>query len=272
MALYSVIIPSYNRCTLLSAAIDSVLEQDYPAIEIIVIDDGSTDATANMLANKYPQVRYYYQSNQGPASARNLGIKQSKGDLIAFLDSDCIWLKHKIQHELALLQRYPDVDMLAGNSRDYLEGRLRSANTFAQRNIVFNKQQPRLFDWSIPIMKLGPVCCTSTMTFKRATLMQLRHIFDENLRFDEDWDLEFRLFSQFKALLYPQIVCDSHVFDDGTRRFYSAQGQLKSNKEQRHIWQQQKDIITRYLSSLNWDGDIEQEFLQREQQLAYLLS
>jgi len=270
--MYSVIIPTYNRCALLAEAIDSVLLQDSAAIEIIVVDDGSTDETAQMLAKNYPQVHYYYQTNQGPASARNRGIKESTGDLVAFLDSDDIWLENKMNHELMLLQRFPDADMLAGNASYYLEGQLHLADTFAQRNITFNKNIPRLFDWSMSIMKLGPVCCTSSMTFKRSTLEQLGcDTFDENLRFDEDWDLEFRIFSQFKALLYPQITCFGRMFDDGTRHYYSAQGRQKSKKEQRTIWQQQKDIITRYLNNPHWDYATEQGFQQRRQQLTRLL-
>jgi glycosyltransferase involved in cell wall biosynthesis len=271
--MYSVIIPTYNRCTLLSEAIDSVLQQSYPSIEIIVIDDGSNDSTAEMVSEKYPQVDYYYQSNQGPAAARNRGIRESTGNLVAFLDSDDIWLENKIKLELMLLRAFPGADVLAGNSSAFVEGQLRSASTFSQRRITFNRHQPRFFDWSISIMKLGPVCCTSAMTFKRPTLLQLgSNILDESLRFDEDWDLEFRIFSQFKVLLYPQVVCSSRVFDDGTRQYYSAEGRQKSSHEQRHIWQQQKGIIEGYLNNPHRDRATESGFRQRRQQLAQLLS
>lgn len=269
---YSVIIPTYNRCQLLSEAIDSVLLQNYPAIEIIVIDDGSTDSTARMIVQKYPTVRYLYQTNQGPSSARNHGIAESTGDLIAFLDSDDVWLKNKISIELSLLQRFPEADMLAGNAGAFIENKLRSEDTFAQRNILFNQQQPRFFDWSMSIMQRGPVCCTSSMTFRKSTLVKLGDKpFDESLRLDEDWDLEFRLFSQFKALLYPHIVCNSRIFNDGTRHFYSAGNQPKTIKEQRQIWRQQRDIIARYLNNPRWDDDVEQGFQQRHRQLSELL-
>jgi glycosyltransferase involved in cell wall biosynthesis len=273
IAMYSVIIPTYNRCKLLPEAIDSVLLQDYPAIEIIVIDDGSSDTTARMIAQKYPYVRYLYQPNQGPASARNRGIAESTGEFIAFLDSDDIWLENKITLELSLLQRFPEAAMLAGNASAFVEGKLRSEDTFAQRNILFNQHQPRFFDWSLSIMKKGPVCCTSSMTFRKSTLVKLGDKpFDETLRLDEDWDLEFRLFSQFKALLYPHIVCKSRVFNDGTRHFYSAaSGQPKTINERRQIWQQQRDIIARYLNNPRWDGNVEQDFQQRHEQLTALL-
>jgi glycosyltransferase involved in cell wall biosynthesis len=269
---YSVVIPTYNRCGLLAEAIDSVLLQDYPAIEIIVVDDGSSDATAPMIAQKYPGARYFHQANQGPAAARNRGIAESTGDVVAFLDSDDVWLENKIALELLLLQRFPEADMLAGNARAFVEGKLRSEDTFVQRDILFNRRQPRFFDWSMLIMKKGPVCCTSSMTFRKSTLVKLGDKpFDETLRLDEDWDLEFRLFSQFKALLYPQIVCWSRVFNDNTRHFYSAQGQPKTPKEQRQIWRQQRDILARYLNNPRWDTNVEQGFQERHQQLTELL-
>jgi glycosyltransferase involved in cell wall biosynthesis len=270
--IYSVIIPTYNRCHLLAEAIDSVIQQNYPALEIIVIDDGSTDATTDMMANKYPGVRYFYQTNQGPASARNRGIIEASGELVAFLDSDDIWLDNKINIELSLLRDFPDTDVLAGNANAYIENTLRTQDTFAQRNILFTHQQPRFFDWSMSIIQKGPVCCTSSMTFKKSALLQLgEKPFDESLRFDEDWDLEFRLFGQLTVLLYPQVVCTTRAFNDGTRHFYSAPGQPKSHKEQQTIWQQQKDIITRYLNNPMWDCDTQYSFQQRQQELITLL-
>lgn len=119
--LYSVIIPTYNRCSLLQDAIDSVLQQDYSQLEIIVVDDGSTDATATIIADRYPFVRYIYQYNQGPAAARNQGIAAANGELIAFLDSDDIWLDDKIAIELKLLHGFPHADALAGNASALLK-------------------------------------------------------------------------------------------------------------------------------------------------------
>lgn len=268
--MYSVIIPTFNRCTLLLQAIDSVLLQAHQAIEIIVVDDGSTDNTAKMLKERYPQVLYFYQENKGPAAARNIGIMHSKGDYIAFLDSDDLWFKNKISHEMSLFQQYPDAEILAGNAIGYLEDKLHKADIFCQRQIDFPNQVPRYFDWSLNIMKLGPVCNTSTMVFKRSILEKLgTKIFDESLRYDEDWDLEFRLFLQSKALLYPKITCEVRIFNDETRLFYSAQGQVKDRIEQQSIWQQQIQIINRYLHYFDWD--IAQSFEHRINYLAQQL-
>ena len=88
--LVTVIIPTYNREKKLPDAIESALNQTYTNTQIIVVDDGSTDGTANLI-KKYPRVEYYYKENGGQASARNEGLKHAKGTIIASLDSDDIW-------------------------------------------------------------------------------------------------------------------------------------------------------------------------------------
>lgn len=269
---YSVVIPAFNRREMLIAAIDSVLRQRYADIEIIVVDDGSDDGSSEMLAQRFPAVHVLQQSNQGPAAARNRGIAAANGELIALLDSDDLWLENKIERELDLFRRFPEAALLAGNACSYVEGALRSADTFAQRQIPFVNQEPRYFDWYLPIMKLGPTCCTSAMVFRREALRGLGpHPFDERLRLDEDWDLEFRFFARFKGLLYPQIACQRRVFHDGTRHHYSAAGLIKSSAEQHRIWQQQRDIIARYLDVSPWDADTREGFVQRHRELEALL-
>lgn len=95
----SVIVPVYNRADLIGLVIEAILRQSYPPKEIIVVDDGSTDSTGEVV-KRYP-VRYIYQENRGPASARNRGFEVSSGEIVAFLDSDCIareeWLENLIK-------------------------------------------------------------------------------------------------------------------------------------------------------------------------------
>ncbi|MFW6388347.1 MAG: glycosyltransferase family 2 protein, partial [Desulfohalobiaceae bacterium] len=99
--LVSVIIPTYNRGHWLPRAMYSVLEQSYSSLELIVVDDGSTDQTPSIL-QKIADSRFIYlrQQNQGVAAARNLGIKKAKGEYIALLDSDDLWLLQKLQMQL----------------------------------------------------------------------------------------------------------------------------------------------------------------------------
>ncbi|MEI6042256.1 MAG: glycosyltransferase family 2 protein [bacterium] len=104
--LVSVIIPSYNTESYICESIESVLNQSYTKIEILIIDDGSTDNTELILKDyiKNNQIKYFKKQNGGPASARNLGIKKSTGEYIAFIDADDMWEKNKIERQLQIIK------------------------------------------------------------------------------------------------------------------------------------------------------------------------
>ncbi|WP_434222722.1 glycosyltransferase family 2 protein [Limnospira platensis CENA597] len=109
----SVIIPVYNCDRFLGEAIDSVLIQTYQDYEIIVIDDGSTDETSQVVASLGHKIRYFHQENQGSAVARNLGIQQAEGELIAFLDADDFWLlPEKLAQQVSLFDQQPNLAMV----------------------------------------------------------------------------------------------------------------------------------------------------------------
>ena len=110
----SVVIPSYNSAEWLGETIDSVAAQVGVAYEIIVVDDGSTDSTPELVA-RYPAVRYLQQSNAGVAAARNTGIRASKGSYVALLDSDDIWVPDKLQRQAQILDRYESVGLVFSN-------------------------------------------------------------------------------------------------------------------------------------------------------------
>ena len=126
--LVSVIIPCYNHGRYLAYAIDSVLTQNYDRIEIIVIDDGSVDDTA-MVAKKYDQVIYYYQTNQGLSASRNRGVELSKGDFIVFLDADDWLLPNAIQLNLQKLQQHPEAALVSGAHIFYYQPEERQTQT-----------------------------------------------------------------------------------------------------------------------------------------------
>lgn len=108
LPLVSVVIPVYNGDRYLAQAVESVLEQDYRPLEIIVVDDGSTDRSAE-IARSYAQIRYLYQANQGAAGARNTGIDASRGVFVAFLDHDDLWTPDKLRVHVGYLLDHPDV-------------------------------------------------------------------------------------------------------------------------------------------------------------------
>lgn len=115
--LISVIIPVYNRDRYLAEAIESVLAQTYPAIELIVVDDGSSDRSAE-IAQSYP-LTYHFQPNGGIGSARNAGIALATGEFLAFLDSDDIWVADKLSKQMAAFEANPHIEAVFGYAQQF---------------------------------------------------------------------------------------------------------------------------------------------------------
>ena len=113
---FSVIIPSFNGGKFISTAITSVLEQTYPAFEIIVVDDGSTDNTKEIVElNFNKKIKYIYQKNQGVAAARNLGAKIARGDWLAFLDADDWYLPNRLADHARLIKNNKGIDFVTSD-------------------------------------------------------------------------------------------------------------------------------------------------------------
>lgn len=109
-----VIIPVYNGERFLATAIANVKKQNYPNLEILVIDDGSTDGTAEVAAQFGDSIHYIFQENRGPAAARNCGIQKATGDAIAFLDVDDLWSEDKLHLQANYLKKNPEVEIVQG--------------------------------------------------------------------------------------------------------------------------------------------------------------
>jgi glycosyltransferase involved in cell wall biosynthesis len=116
----SVVIPAYNKERWLGRAIDSVLSQERPADEILVVDDGSTDRTEQVAAGYGGKIRYIRQENSGPSAARNAGIAAAAGSWIAFLDADDQWLPEKLKLQTLHLNRHPNLAWTTGNYTECL--------------------------------------------------------------------------------------------------------------------------------------------------------
>ena len=116
----SVIIPVYNGARYLAEAIESVLAQTRPPDEIVVVDDGSTDESPRVAQRFAKPVFYHHQTHSGAGAARNLGIVQAKGDWLAFLDADDLWLPDKLARQIALLKSEPDLAMVFGGVEQFV--------------------------------------------------------------------------------------------------------------------------------------------------------
>ena len=110
----SIIIPVYNGAAFISEAIESVFDQHYEPLELIIIDDGSTDNTAEMVKMAVHDINYFYQERKGPAAARNQGIGLATGKFIAFLDADDVWTENKLLRQLTIIENKPEIEATIG--------------------------------------------------------------------------------------------------------------------------------------------------------------
>lgn len=112
-SLVSVVVTFYNQAEFVASALDSVLAQTYPAFEVIVVDDGSTDGTLNACSAYGDRITLIHQENAGPSGARNSGLRRSRGSLVAFLDGDDIWSPEKLEVQVALARSHPESGLVA---------------------------------------------------------------------------------------------------------------------------------------------------------------
>ncbi len=192
----SVIIPTYNRCELLRRALLSVFAQTLLPIEVVIIDDGSTDGTNAMLRQEFPAVSYYCQENNGVSSARNLGIKHTTGDWLAFLDSDDEWLPEKLARQVVALVANPDSKICHTEEIWIRNGvRVNPAKKYA-------KTGGWIFTQCLPLCALSP----STVIIHRSVFTAIG-LFDTSLPVCEDYDLWLRITANYPVLLIeePQI-------------------------------------------------------------------
>lgn len=186
-ALVSVILPTHNRAKTLRRAIDSVLAQTHRELELIVIDDGSTDETPELLASyKDPRLKLFRPGRLGSAAkARNFGLKQARGEFVAFQDSDDVWLIEKLERQLAFAAKHPQTDMTACG---YI--------VFRADNRPPRYHGKELLDPNHDFRSLfrgyGSQLSTPAWLVRRERLVQLDG-FDESLDMWEDWELSLRI-------------------------------------------------------------------------------
>jgi glycosyltransferase involved in cell wall biosynthesis len=183
--LVSVVIPAYNAAWCVRKAIDSVLAQDFHDFEVIVVDDGSTDRTAAVLAAYGDTIRVVSQRNGGLSSARNAGIRAARGELVAFLDADDWWLPGKLSLQVDLMAARPEVGFSST-----------AARVEDPKGAVVNIWGCPDWDGSFLIHLLKDLACVagsgSAVVGRRALFQQVGG-FDEHLRSLEDIDMWIRL-------------------------------------------------------------------------------
>jgi glycosyltransferase involved in cell wall biosynthesis len=190
----SVIIPSYNCEAYIEETVRSVLNQTYKRVEIIVVDDGSTDRTCDLVKKlRSPQVRLLKQKNAGVCAARNAGFMAAHGDFICFLDHDDYWYPEKLSAQVLAMKNRPWVGVVYSNFTLWH----RKNGVFPPPSELASKMDPREVDEDgsghiYDRFLLDCYMLTSTAMFRRQVLLDCG-LFDESLPYSEDWDLWLRI-------------------------------------------------------------------------------
>ncbi|MGQ0543113.1 MAG: glycosyltransferase family 2 protein [Blastocatellia bacterium] len=195
----SIVIPTYNYARFIAEAIDSVLAQTYPISEIIVVDDGSTDGTEDVVRRFGERVRYIKQKNAGVCAARNNGVEKSSGELIAFLDADDTWLPEKIEKQVEKFTGNKEIGLVHCGMREFDSGtgetimlRLEGGEGWLAEDMVL---------WEKPVVNVsGSIIVVSRKAFYDVGR------FDTELKVGEDWDFCYRVAKLYKVGFVPEAL------------------------------------------------------------------
>ncbi|MGL6140662.1 MAG: glycosyltransferase family 2 protein, partial [Planktothrix sp.] len=180
----SIIIPAYNCDRYIGQAVESILNQTYPADEIIIIDDGSQDNTREVLQPYSDYIRYVYQENQGVSVARNHGLNLARGEFIVFLDADDIFLPDKLAAQIAIFQAQPHLGLVQSGWRRVNQ----QGETLMEATPWDYVPELNLENW----LRWKPLGTMGTLMFRREWLLKIDG-FEPGLAHAEDVDLILRI-------------------------------------------------------------------------------
>jgi len=225
----SVIIPTYNRVHLVGRAIRSVLNQTYQDFEIIVVDDGSTDNTEEVVESfNDPRIRYIrHEKNRGGSAARNTGIRASRGEYVAFLDSDDEWLPEKLEKQLSVFEE----DSTCGAVyTDFLymlpDGNVKLCQNYHPEGWILKK-----------LLSSNVVGTTSTVIVKRECFETVG-LFDESLLSCQDWDMWIRIAKRYSFRKVPEPLTKYRVHQDRITTDFRA------------VWRGHRAIMGKYMADI----------------------
>jgi glycosyltransferase involved in cell wall biosynthesis len=208
----SVIIPAYNNAAYLAEAIDSVLSQTYRSLELIVVDDGSTDETRDVVRTyqeRDNRVRYLFQSNRGPSAARNYGMREARGKYIAFIDADDVWMPPKLQQQVAAI------------SRDKSIGFVYCDTVFvdrARRVIRDYVRKIRLVSGDIAFDLFNDFFLITSAVVIRASCCGTAGYFREDMRVGEDYEYFLKLAYRYRGAVVGEKLMIRRVRSDSLSR------------------------------------------------------
>jgi len=254
----SVVVPTFNRAHYLPEALQSALEQTLPVFEIIVVDDGSTDGTAGLMKSYGDKIRYLVQKNQGPSAARNHALREARGNWIAFLDSDDLWVPEKNLVQTEFIRRHPALDFVFGDLANFDERRCDQTPEILDRAVhqYLQANAADLKDFFRQLLFCNPVPTSSALF--RADCIRRIGFLDETMRYCEDYDYWLRLAPQARAGFVDHILVRRRVHETNAIKAYVAicEGTLKTLKR----WRQKEGlsadvrrIILRRIASVQYN-------------------
>ena len=248
----SIVIPTYNRADTVVAAVESVLAQSYPRLEVIIVDDGSVDGTAEAIqslirradsgSDETPEIRYLYQANMGQSHARNTGIAAAHGEWIGFLDSDDCWLPDKIEWQVRAINQFKST-CGACVSDTRLVNKSGGLDICAFRLAKKRYEEPMgtLPDATVDIANLSDGFWIQALIVRNDLAKQIGG-FDVDIHFMEDHDFLFRLslVTSFCYVNLPLVVLDrTNIATDPNARvraWDSAEFRLKAQQQMYEKW------------------------------------
>jgi glycosyltransferase involved in cell wall biosynthesis len=255
-ALLSVVIPTWNRARLVCEAVESALAQRSGEVEVIVVDDASTDNTGDVLAERFgSEIRLIRGAERrGPGAARNAGAALAHGEFVAFLDSDDVWLPGKLDAELRLFAEFPDANAVVSDSQNFFAGQADGASRFAHNGLLAASEGRVCFadDCAWLWTNSMNTAHTCSIVVRRRALLELGpKLFADDLVCCEDWEFQMRLYHLGRIVVLPEVWSWVRRFDDGSRLGRAIPGQPASREQEILLQRARLTVIDRSRSWLH---------------------
>ncbi len=234
----SIIIPAYNSEKFIKRTIQSVLNQTYKNFELIIVDDGSTDNTKEIVREfqkKDPKIKYIWEKNSGaPARPKNRGIKRSKGEYIAFLDHDDEWMPEKLEKQLNLFEKEKNLKL----------------GFISSNGLVFNEKENKTYEHKIT--KRGEVfqdllannfILSSSSVLAKKEVFKNVGFFDENLKFSDDWEMWIKIAQKYEFDFFDEALFKYYWHGENVMNKLKGEEKLKEHK---YILEKYKDFYQKY--------------------------
>ena len=247
--LVSVILPAFNAERFIAEAIQSVLAQTYEPIETIIVDDGSTDGTTKVAGEFGEKVRVISQKNSGAGAARNRGIREARGEYIAFLDADDLWFSDKLKRQISLLEEHEDVCLVSGlceyvnEMGEAVEGSFECQKDLCNQPISLYKE----------LLLRGNRIWTSSVVLRKRAFQDVG-LFDETKRRSQDYDMWIRVGEKNKFYIMNEKVgkyrlVKTSLTHKSVRHEYEAQLEILK----KHSWRFQPAEYRKRLAGVHLD-------------------